>query len=355
MSWLAIAILAQSGVSITTITIYLLLSNLGASIAEVTNDAIVAEASKQQPPPPPSSKPHQRSSFSGELQSFVCMASSLGGVFGNLLGGLTIHRVSPEKMFLLFGLIASLQFFLTISIHESSLNLPTSSSSSSSNVGFRKQLSKLKVALQDPAITRSLTWFAASYAVIPTLAGTMFFYQTEHLKIDSWGLGMSKVVGQAAMLAWSIVYDRWMQRMALRKVIAGVQVMMAVLMVSDVLFVKGVYRSVGVADLLYVVLVSGVLETMFFAKILPFTVVMARVCPEGCEGSLMALMGSAIALALILSGYLGVALAGLVGDDFSGFPKALLIQAACTLLPLYWSSCIPDPDDGTEQISSKQE
>lgn len=351
VSWLAIAILAShSDISITTVTIYLLLSNLGASIAEVANDAIVAESSKQQ-----HSTSSQRSS-SSELQSFVWMASSAGGVLGNLLGGLIIDRVSPQKLFLLFGLVASLQFFLTIAVRESSLNLPKCSSSSS-NVGFRKQLSRLRLALQDPSITHSLTWFAASYAVIPTLAGTMFFYQTQHLKIDPWVLGMSKVMGQVAMLAWSVVYDRWLKQVAPGRVIAGVQVAMGLLMVSDALFVKGLYASVGVADWLYVVLVSGVLEAMFFVKILPFSLVMARVCPAGCEGSLMALMGSAIALALILSGYLGVALAAaFVGDDFSGFPRALLIQAACTLFPLYWSPhSIPDSDDDKAQISSKEE
>lgn len=64
----------------------------------------------------------------------------------------------------------------------------------------------------------------------------------------------------------------------------------------------------------------------------------------------MALVASAIALALIVSGYFGVALAsyiGVTGDDFSGFPRALLIQAVCTLLPIYWSSCVPDDKEST--------
>ncbi|KAI8018300.1 putative folate-biopterin transporter 7 [Camellia lanceoleosa] len=68
-------------------------------------------------------------------------------------------------------------------------------------------------------------------------------------------------------------------------------------------------------------------------------------CPPGCEGSLMAFLTSSIALAFIVSGYLGVALAsyvGVTGNDFSGLSRGLIVQAACTLLPLFWSSCIPD-------------
>lgn len=320
-------------------TLFLLLSNLGASIAEVANDAIVAEAGKQLT----SSRSSQTPS-SGELQSFVWMASSAGGVFGNLLAGLVIDRFSPRKMFLLFGFLLLLQFFITITVRESSLNLPKSPPT----VGIRKQLSELTVALKKPEIAYSVTWFAASNAIIPTLTGTMFFYQTQCLKIESSVLGISKVFGQAAMLLWSIIYDRCLKVVPSRKVISAIQAVMAVFMVSDVLFVKGIYRSMGMPDSLYVMIFSGLSEVLFFIKILPFSVLIARLCPPGCEGSLMAFVMSVIAVAFIVSGYLGVALAsyvGVTGNNFSGFPLALLIQAICTLLPVYWSSNIPDDDE----------
>ncbi|XP_015577752.1 probable folate-biopterin transporter 7 isoform X2 [Ricinus communis] len=337
VSWLALAIMPPSSLSIFCISLYLLLSNLGASIAEVANDAIVAELGKQ----PSSSSKKSQSPSTDELQSFVWMASSAGGVLGNLLGGIAITRFSPQVMFLFFSLILALQFFITIFVRERSLNLPKNSS----NVGIRRQLSQLSLALKKPEIAYSISWFAASYAIIPVLTGTMFFYQTQHLKIDSSLLGISKVFGQAAMLLWSAVYNSHLKTIPARKLIAAIQATMAVFMVSDVLFVKGFYRNMGVPDSLYVVVFSGLLEVLFFFKILPFNVVIAQLCPPGCEGSLMALVASAIALAFIVSGYLGVALAsyvGVTGDDFSGFPRALLIQAVCTLLPIYWSSCVPD-------------
>ncbi|CAI9769752.1 unnamed protein product [Fraxinus pennsylvanica] len=184
-----------------------------------------------------------------------------------------------------------------------------------------------------------------SYAIIPALTGTMFYYQTQHLKIESSLLGISKVFGQAAMLLWGVVYNRHLKSIPPRKLIAVVQISMAIFMISDVLFVNGVYRSIGIPDTLYVVVFSGLLEVLYFFKILPFNVLMAQLCPPGCEGSVMAFVMSAIALAFIVSGYLGVALAscvGVTGDDFSGLPRGLLIQAVCTLLPLFWSSCIPD-------------
>ncbi|PKI56010.1 hypothetical protein CRG98_023597 [Punica granatum] len=335
VSWLAIAIYSTD---ITVITMYLILSNLGASIAEVANDAMVAELGKQQAAS--SARKSRSSSSSGELQSFVWMASSAGGVLGNLLGGIAMDRFSPQAMFLFFGLILTIQFLLTVGIHESSLNLPKSTATK----GIKKQLYDLSLALKRPEIAYSITWFAASYAVIPSLTGTMFFYQTQHLKIDSSVLGLSKVFGQAAMLLWSVVYNRRLKAIPPRKLISAIQILMAALMVSDVMFVKGFYREIGVPDSIYVVVFSGLLEVLFFFKILPFSVLVAELCPRGCEGSLMAFVMSAIALAFILSGYLGVALASLVGVtgvDFSGLPLGISIQAISTLLPLLWSSWIP--------------
>ncbi|GAY43210.1 putative folate-biopterin transporter 7 [Citrus sinensis] len=336
VSWLAIAILSQSSISIFTMSLFLLLSNLGASIAEVANDALVAEMAKQ---PMTSSKKAQSSS--GELQSFVWMSSSMGGVLGNLLVGFAIDRFSPPSMFLFFGLLVVLQFFITIAVRESALKLPKSQS----NVGIRAQLSELSAALRKPEIMYSVAWFAASYSIIPVLTGTMFFYQTQNLKIRSSVLGISKVFGQAAMLLWGVIYNSGLKSVSPRKLISAIQAMMAVFMISDVLFVKGVYREMGVPDSLYVLIFSSLLEVMFFFKILPFSVYIAQVCPPGCEGSIMAFVMSAVALAFIVSGYLGVALAsytGVTGDDFSGLPLALIIQAVCTILPLYWSYFMPD-------------
>ncbi|RAL46945.1 hypothetical protein DM860_016579 [Cuscuta australis] len=332
LSWIVLALLSYSTISFSTITVYLLLGNLGASIVEVANDALVAEIGKQYSP-----------SSGGELPSFVWMASSLGGVLGNLLVGITLNRLSTQAMFLLFASLLLLQFLVTVVIKERSLDLPKSIASN--NQGFKKQLSDLMVALQEPEISYSILWFASSFAAVPALTGTMFYYQTQHLNIETSILGFSKVFGQIAMLFWGIIYNKHLKSVSPRKLISAIQVAMAALMFSDILFVKGLYQTIGIPDSLYVVIISGVLEIMCFFKILPFSILMAQLCPPGCEGSVMAFLMSAVALALIVSGYLGVALASFVmvtGDDFSGFPSGLTVQAASTLVPLFWSTCVPE-------------
>ena len=335
ISWVTVALLSSSSISIFTLTFYLLMGNFGASIAEVANDAIVAEISKQ------ASSKKEKTSSSGELQSFVWMASSLGGILGNLLGGVAIVLFMPQAMFLAYGVILTIQFLITISVRERYFNLPKNQSAG----GVRQQLAELANALSKPEIAYPIAWFAASYAMVPVLLGTLFFYQTQALGIESSVVGMSKVFGQVGMLVWSFLYNKNLKQESPRKVISAIQVTMAVTMVSDILFVNKFFKQMGLPDSVYVVVVSGVQEVLQFFKILPFSVLMAQLCPPGCEGSLMAFVMSAIALAMIVGGYLGVALAsyfGVTGTNFSGLPSALLIQAACTLIPLCCSSWIPD-------------
>ncbi|KAG7650586.1 Folate-biopterin transporter [Arabidopsis thaliana x Arabidopsis arenosa] len=344
ISWLAIAFLSRSNVSILALSIYLLLSNLGASLVEVANDAIVAESGKQK----------TSETQSGELPSFVWMVSSLGGILGNLLGGIAIKTFSAQSTFLVFGILALLQFLVTINIREKSLNLPENPSPAG---GIRKHLSDLSHVLRKPEISYSIAWIAVSTAVVPVLTGTMFFYQTKFLKIDASLLGISKVFGQIAMLLWGFAYNRWLKSMRPRKLMTAIQVTIAFFVISDLLFVKGVYRDLGVSDSVYVLFFSGFLETLFYFKILPFTVLMARLCPPGCEGSLMAFVMSAIALAFIVSGYLGIVLASFVGvteDDFSGFTRGLAIEAFCVGIPLILTSWIYDEAE-TKEKSKKIE
>ncbi|AQK85592.1 Major facilitator superfamily protein [Zea mays] len=204
------------------------------------------------------------------------------------------------------------------------------------------------ISLQVLTIFLLLSNFGASissYAVIPFLLGTMFFYQTEVLRLDSSVIGLSKVFGQVALLAWSMSYNKYFKTMSARKLLSVLQFVTALVMLSDVLFVQGVYRKVGIPDSIYTIVFSGLLEGLMFFKVLPFSVHVAKLCPAGCEGSVMAFVMSALALATIVSGYLGVALAafmGVSGDDFSALPACLLIEAACTMLPLCCSSLIKE-------------
>lgn len=387
ISWGAIVFIPAAGSSIYIMTAFLLLSNLGASIVEVASDALVAETGKK-----------AKASSSGELQSFAWIAIAAGGIMGNLLGGIAINQVDARNMFIIFGFLLSIQVMICLTVDEKSFGLPSSqkvsglegnstkekveapsvterlgesimpniSFSSESKCGefgytqaikskragecafmksVQKQVSDLLGALKKPQIAYSLAWFAVSYAMIPVLTGTMFFYQTQHLKLDPTILGLAKVVGQIGLLLGSIIYNRFLKDISLRKLLGSMQILLSLCMLSDIFLVNQLNIRLGIPNSVYILGASALVEVVSQFKILPFTVSLAQLCPPGCEGSLMAFVMSVQSLASITSGYLGVALASFLGvssDNYSRLPLAIFIQSMATLVPLIWISFIPD-------------
>ena len=262
---------------------------------------------------------------------------SLAGAVGTLLSGVAVVHLSPRTMFFIFGFLLLIQFVETIEVSESSLNLQNKNKK-------QMKMKELLVVLSKPEIFFSVIWFGSSDAVIPILTRQLFYYQTQHLGLSPSVLSLAKFFTKASLLTWSVGYNRRLRKVPVKKLLCALQGMISLFMLSDVFFVTGFYREIGIPNWLYAVVFTAFQGALFSFKLLPFSVMMARLSPPGCEGSVMAFLTSAVALAGIISGYLGVVLAdylGISAMDFDGLPKAIVVQAACSLLPLLWSSWIP--------------
>ena len=102
----------------------------------------------------------------------------------------------------------------------------------------------------------------ATVAVVPMLSGTTFCYQTQSLKLDPSIIGISKVIGQLLVLSATIVYNRCLKRIPMRKLIYWVQIMYAVSMLSDFFPVKQINVRLGISNEIYVLCVSALTEAV---------------------------------------------------------------------------------------------
>lgn len=409
LSWGTIAFLPGGGSSVYMIATLLALSNLGASMVDVANDALVAECAKKK-------------KSTGELQSFAWFSTAAGGVLGNLVAAFALSHVEFKMMFGVFGVLLLCQVGKSMGVNEGSFGLriphaingdiekrdevasefsmytkkrstkllPSSINgsdtspyaltfeatedgwrNSSMNVirseyaslnmvkseamveeparvpaaGMGQQFSDLIHLVKQPEILYPLSWFMASYAMIPTLAGTMFFFQTQHLKIDPSVVGLAKVMGQVGLMGGSAVYSRYLKGMPLRKLLGSIQILLSFCMLFDMLLVKRMNVELGIPDAVLVLGASAFVDAINQFKVLPFMVLLAQLCPAGSEGSLLAAFMSMQCLATIISGYMGVTLASLLhisSNDFSELPTGILVQSMAALLPLFWISFIPE-------------
>ncbi|PPR99640.1 hypothetical protein GOBAR_AA21028 [Gossypium barbadense] len=268
-----------------------LLSNTGAAITEVAKDALITEYG-------------QKHRITG-LQSYAFMALAAGGILGNLLGGYFLVKLPPRMI---------------------------------------KQLSDLMIAISEDSIFRPLTWIVASIAMVPILSGSIFCYQTQCLHLNPSVIGMSRVIGQLILLSLTVLYNRYWKQIPMRKLIGVVQILYASSLLLDLALVREINLSIGIPNEVFALCFSGLAETLAQFKILPFSVLLATLCPRGCEGSLTSFLASALCLSSIVSGFWGVGLAAMLGirsSDYSNLPVGILIQFLAALLPLGWIHHVP--------------
>ncbi|CAB4292479.1 unnamed protein product [Prunus armeniaca] len=334
LSWGPMAVIPVAAKALPTLMACVLLSNLGASITEVAQDALVAEYG-------------QEKNMKG-LQSYAFMASAAGGILGNLIGGYFLMKTPPRTMFLVFSVLLSAQLAISLRIREESLGLPQLPDHYLMRKpifeSMRKQFTELVMGIQEESIVRPLTWIVASIAMVPVLSGSIFCYQTQCLHLDPSVIGMSRVIGQLMLLSTAVLYDCYWKKIPMRKLVGVVQLVYAFSLLLDLLLVRQINVRLGIPNEVFVLCFSGLAETIAQFKLLPFTVLFVSLCPRGCEGSLTSFLASALCLSSIASGFLGVGLASLIGvtaGDYSSLPFGILVQFIAALLPLGWLCNLP--------------
>lgn len=334
LSWGPLALIPLAREALPNLMACVLLSNIGASISEVAMDALVAEYG-------------QKHNLRG-LQSYAFMASAAGGILGNLLGGYILLRTPPKDMFFIFMCLLSLQFAMSLMTKEASLGVSQPSVNTlkkkSILLSIRTQLSDLLRAVREESISGPLAWIVLSITMVPILSGSIFCFQTQCLHLDPPVIGMSRVIGQLLLLFTSILFDRYWKNISMRRLIGVVQVLYACSLLLDLVLVRQINLKLGIPNDVFSLCFSGLAETIAQFKLLPFSVLFANLCPQGCEGSLASFLASALCLSSIFSGFLGVGLASLIriiSGDYSSLPVGILIQFMVALLPMAWIHLLP--------------
>eukprot|EP00271_Cylindrocystis_brebissonii_P009292 TRINITY_DN2400_c0_g1_i1.p1 TRINITY_DN2400_c0_g1~~TRINITY_DN2400_c0_g1_i1.p1 ORF type:complete len:935 (-),score=190.87 TRINITY_DN2400_c0_g1_i1:791-3595(-) len=98
--------------SSATFTVLLTCQNVGAALADVVVDAMIAETATD-----------DREEFAGDLQALSWFVMALGGVAGSLLGSPGLQLLKPSGMFAVFALFPVSQFISCLLISERSLGL----------------------------------------------------------------------------------------------------------------------------------------------------------------------------------------------------------------------------------------
>lgn len=394
--WLILGLNATFRNSMWLLMTFLTVQNLGSAMADVVVDAMIAEAVR-----------HERASFAGDLQSISWLAMAFGGICGSLTGGYALTNLHIHTIFLLFSVLPSMQLLSCGWVEENSVDskvLPESelknyhgvngnssfldedsfsekksnisiSRRKKSNKGSKKKTVTSKVhisgkvdslasrwfhslkaatfslcrAFKQPMILRPMAWFFLAHVSFPNLSTVMFYYQTEFLNLEASFLGTARVVGWLGLMLGTFVYNQYLKKMKLRRILMWSQLGLAFLTLLDIVLVSRVNLTFGISDRIMVLCGSALSDAINQFKFMPFLILSGQLCPPGIEGTLFALFMSINNLGSMLGSFVGAGLASVLSISSGSFDNLLLgivIQVLCIFIPIAFLFLIPKEATG---------
>jgi folate/biopterin transporter len=313
-------------------TLMLLLASLSVALGDVIVDSLVVERA-------------QRESLAqaGSLQSLTWGISALGGIVTAYFSGLLLELVSAQTIFLitaLFPLVATGAAFL---IAEHPLNREEHQTLVPST---GQQLRQLWQAMGQKTILLP-TLFIFLWQATPNADSAFFYFTTNELGFEPEFLGRVRLVTSIASLVGVALYQRFLKTVPFRPMLGWSTVISAVLGMTTLLLITHSNRALGIDDHWFSLGDNLILTVMGQVAFMPVLVLSARLCPQGIEATLFALLMSIWNLSGLLSYELGSLLThwlGVTETQFENLGLLVIITNLSTLLPLPLLGLLPEGD-----------
>lgn len=329
-AWLSLATVVNTA---WTATAAILLGSLSVAISDVIVDSLVVERARE-----------ESLSDSGSLQSLTWGASAVGGLITAYLSGWLLQHFSTQTVFAItatFPLIVSAVAWLIA--EERVSDRPNASI-------VRNQVKQLR-----GAITQKAIWLPAAFIFIwqatPSADSAFFYFTTNELGFEPEFLGRVRLVTSVASLIGVWLFQRFLKNIPFRSLMGWTTVISTVLGMTALILVTHTNRTLGIDDHWFSLGDSLILTMMGQIAWMPILVLAARLCPEGVEATLFALLMSINNLAGLLSHELGALLTHWLGVTDTNFDKLwllVLITNSSSLLPLPFLGWLPAGDPQIE-------
>ena len=120
----------------------------------------------------------------------------------------------------------------------------------------------------------------------------MFFFETNELHFSPEFMGRVTLIGQIAHLLGVGVYRFFLRSTSLKKVFTWSCIFSTVIGMSQLILISRLNTQIGLSDKLFVLGDSAILQAIGQVAFMPVLVLAARLCPEGIEATLFALIMS---------------------------------------------------------------
>ena len=142
---------------------------------------------------------------------------------------------------------------------------------------------------------------------MPNAGSAMFFFETNELNFTPEFMGRVALIGQVAHLCGVGFYRFYLRSVPLKKVFSWCCILCTCIGMSQLILISRINQDFGLSDELFVLGDNAVLQVIGQVALMPVLVLATRLCPEGVEATLFALLMSICNGGGITSGFLGKA------------------------------------------------
>lgn len=325
--------------------------SLSLAFSDAITDALIVQRARLEP-----------EGDAGSLQSFSWIASSIGAIISAYLSGYLLEHFGAKFVFevtatlpLLVGVAAFAiadppmsTIFIAVPDPNADPNLATTQPALSRNSQVWLSL-KLNLTQLRQAFTNKAIWLPAAFLFFwqatPSADTAFFYFTTNELKFNPEFLGTVKFFASWAGLLGVWLFQRFFRGVPTRTIFFWTTIVSTLLGLTSLLLVTHTNRLLGLDDRWFSLGDSLILTVAGRIAFMPVLVLAARLCPEGIEATLFALLMSVLNISALCSAQLGAGLTYLLGVNESNFDNLwllVLIANVTSLLPLPLLKWLPD-------------
>lgn len=328
-AWLSMAMVVETPLAAT---IAIGLASLSVACSDAITDALVVQRARS-----------ESEGDAGSLQSFSWAAVSVGAISSAYFGGFILERWGTQVV---FEITAALPLLVAIAAFAIT-DLPVKSRDSeiaSIQPNIKHQWSQLR-----QAVTSKQIWLPAAFIFLwqatPSADTAFFFFTTNELGFNPEFLGTVRLATSLAGLVGVWIFQRYLKAVPMRRIFLWTTIISTVLGLTSLILITHTNRSLGIDDRWFSLGDSLILTVAGRIAYMPVLVLAARLCPEGIEATLFALLMSVMNVAGLCSYQLGAGLTywlGVTDVNFANLWLLVLITNLSNLLPLPLLGWLPE-------------
>ncbi len=298
------------------ITLVMTLSSGSLCFADVMADSLLVEVARS-----------ESEENKGIIQSWTWIMRFTGGLLAAGLGAIAYDNMGATNVFLINSMIPVLIAIISVYIPDKKTNKRTN---------WKVTGSKLWKAVRLPSIYKPAL-FIFLICVTPSAGGAMTFFYDRDLKFTPDEFGALVVCGFLVQILGTFVYKRWLRQVSFIKIFGCALALSFFLEQTLLLLVLHVNRDLGIPDYVFAFSERVVLTLIGQFITMPMVVLGARLCPEGVEATLYALLMSVTNLGGVISsewGSLFTSMFGVTSTNFDNLWKLVLLCNMFDIIPI---------------------